>query len=55
MFMTIFAVITSILMLIGVNADNLICNPWEDPFSRPDMLSVSYFKRFQMFVEYLKE
>jgi hypothetical protein len=38
-FMTIFAIFTSIMLLVGANFNNLVCDPWNRPMERPDVIS----------------
>ncbi|KAI6240887.1 PRoMiNin (5-transmembrane domain glycoprotein)-like protein [Aphelenchoides fujianensis] len=38
-FMFVFSVITAAMLLIGANVNNLVCDPWERPQERPDVIS----------------
>jgi hypothetical protein len=44
LFMFIFAIFTSAMLLFGANFTNLICDPWKHPSERPDV--VSFVDRF---------
>ena len=44
LFMVIFAVCTAVMLLVGANFTNLVCDPWKHPTQRPDM--VSFVDRF---------
>ncbi|KAH7724494.1 Protein PRMN-1 [Aphelenchoides avenae] len=39
-FMFAFAIVTSVMMLVGANISNLVCHPLQDPLRRPDFLSL---------------
>ncbi|KAI6215130.1 hypothetical protein M3Y94_00349000 [Aphelenchoides besseyi] len=38
-FMLLFSIITCAMLIVGVNVSNLVCDPWENPQDRPDVIS----------------